>query len=178
MGNCRSCQSTSIAISSNVKLILQDGQLQEFSHPVKVSQVLQNYSSPSCFICDSDDMEVGEFVCALNGDEELQVGQLYFVLPLKLLKSPFQAKDMAALAVKASLAIEGRCCRRPLKGADPLVFNTKMDAKKGRSSVDIEHIRRGGSSAGGHGGGVVRERKRTGGGRGHGFITTLSVIVE
>lgn len=168
MGNCRSsCESTS---SPTVKLILEDGQLQEFSNPVKVSQVLQNYSrsstSATCCVCDSDGMEVGQFVCALNAEDELEVGQLYFVLPLNLSKSPFQAKDLAALAVKASLAL----CRT----RRPLVFgSTKIDATEGRSSVHIQ--RRGGGGRVGLE--FVRKRKRSSR-FGRGFIRSLSVIVE
>ncbi|XP_068657575.1 uncharacterized protein [Aristolochia californica] len=100
MGICHSCDSTAIATA---KLILQDGKLQEFSYPVKVSYVLQR--NPSCFICNSDEMDFDEFVSAIGGDEELQPGQLYFALPLSWLRHPLQAEEMAALAVKASSAL-------------------------------------------------------------------------
>lgn len=112
MGNCNSSESTSVA---TVKLILHDGQLQEFSQPVKASQVLEKY--PTCFICDSDDMEFGGIVSEVDGDGDLQPGQLYFALPKDSLKSPLQPAEMASLAVKASLALETGgvtcgCCRK------------------------------------------------------------------
>ncbi|EXB96695.1 hypothetical protein L484_011736 [Morus notabilis] len=49
------CSSTSATHVATAKLILQDGRLQEFAYPVKVSYVLQK--NPSCFICNSDEMD-------------------------------------------------------------------------------------------------------------------------
>ncbi|KAK8716708.1 hypothetical protein V6N13_044012 [Hibiscus sabdariffa] len=100
MGICSSCDSTHVATG---KLILQDGRLQEFPYPVKVSYVLQR--NPMCFICNSDEMDFDNVVSAIQEDEELQPGQLYFALPLSWLKHPLQAHEMAALAVKASYAL-------------------------------------------------------------------------
>lgn len=100
MGICSSSDSTNVATA---KLILQDGRLEEFSYPVKVSYILQK--NPTCFICNSDEMDFDDVVTAINGDDVLQPGQLYFALPLNRLKYPLQAEEMAALAVKASSAL-------------------------------------------------------------------------
>ncbi|KAE8693299.1 pathoproteinsis-related protein PRB1-3-like [Hibiscus syriacus] len=100
MGIFSSCDSTHVATA---KLILQDGRLQEFPYLVKVSYVLQR--NPMCFICNSDEMEFDDVVSAIEEEEELQPGQLYFALPLSWLKHPLQPEEMAALAVKASSAL-------------------------------------------------------------------------
>ncbi|ONH96690.1 hypothetical protein PRUPE_7G146200 [Prunus persica] len=100
MGICSSSGSTQVATA---KLILQDGKLQEYPYPVKVSYVLQK--NPASFICNSDEMDFDDIVQAVNENEELQPGQLYFALPLSWLKHPLQAEEMAALAVKASSAL-------------------------------------------------------------------------
>ncbi|XP_059458561.1 uncharacterized protein LOC132188174 isoform X2 [Corylus avellana] len=100
MGNCNSSSSTDVATA---KLILQDGRLQEFSYPVKVSYLLQK--NPTCFICNSDEMDFDDVVSAVNDNEVLQPGQLYFALPLSKLRHPLQPEEMAALAVKASSAL-------------------------------------------------------------------------
>ncbi|XP_060192733.1 uncharacterized protein LOC132622193 [Lycium barbarum] len=97
---CSSCQSTSV---STAKLILHDGRLQEFSYPVKASYLLQN--DPTIFICNSDEMDFGDVISAVSENEELQLGQLYFALPLNRLKHKLKAEEMAALAVKASSAL-------------------------------------------------------------------------
>ncbi|XP_049395913.1 uncharacterized protein LOC125860059 [Solanum stenotomum] len=101
MGICNSCESTSVPTA---KLILQDGRLQEFSYPIKASYLLQK--DPSIFICNSDEMEFGDMISAINSEEELQLGQLYFAMPLKRLRSRLRAEEMAALAVKASSALK------------------------------------------------------------------------
>ncbi|KAL4361699.1 hypothetical protein GQ457_04G018000 [Hibiscus cannabinus] len=100
MGICSSCESTHVATA---KLILHDGRLQEFPHPVKVSYVLQN--NPMCFICNADDLDFGDVASAIEEDHLLQPGLLYFALPLTWLNHPLQPQHMAALAVKASSAL-------------------------------------------------------------------------
>ncbi|GAB4848908.1 hypothetical protein Ancab_003720 [Ancistrocladus abbreviatus] len=159
MGICSSCESTSVATA---KLILQDGRLQEFSYPVKVSYVLQK--DPACFICNSDEMEFDDVVKAICEDEELQPGQIYFALPLSRLRRPLQAEEMAALAVKASAALtkSGRhrfCCRT--KGVAPVLFGGDKEVRSSRKvAVD-----------GGEG-------NEEGGGRRKRFGGNLSTILE
>ncbi|XP_010557967.1 PREDICTED: uncharacterized protein LOC104826784 [Tarenaya hassleriana] len=97
------CGSREAGRMDTAKLILPDGTLQEFSSPVKVWQILQK--NPTCFVCNSDEMDFDDAVSAVNGSEDLRPGQLYFVLPLTWLNHPLRAKEMAALAVKASLAL-------------------------------------------------------------------------
>ncbi|XP_075508008.1 uncharacterized protein LOC142544861 [Primulina tabacum] len=105
MGNCRSCESRSAATA---KLILLNGQLQEFQYPVKVSSLMQlGKVNLDRFICSSDDMDIGEALVAVSGDKELRPGDVYFELPSKWRNHRLQVEDMAALAVKASLALGG-----------------------------------------------------------------------
>ncbi|KAL2231599.1 uncharacterized protein LOC105172868 [Sesamum indicum] len=100
MGSCWSHQSTS---ALTAKLILLDGQLQEFSWPVRVSSLLEPNSG--CFICSSEEMELDEFAVAMSGDEVLQPGELYFEMPLDRRNRRLQVEDMAALVLKASAAL-------------------------------------------------------------------------
>ncbi|CAM8990418.1 unnamed protein product [Rhodiola kirilowii] len=106
MGICSSVDATSVITA---KLILPDGRLQEYSHPIKACYVLQRFKSPAFFICNSDEMEFNDVVSAVADDEELQLGQLYFLLPLNLLKYPLKAAEMAELAVRASTALMKSC---------------------------------------------------------------------
>ncbi|KAH7566483.1 hypothetical protein ACOSP7_022989 [Xanthoceras sorbifolium] len=158
MGICSSCESTHVATA---KLILQDGRLQEYSYPVKVSYVLQK--NPTCFICNSDEMDFDDVVSAISDDEELQPGQLYFALPLTSLKHPLQPVDMAALAVKASSALmksADKCgCRKKS------VFPVSLPGEKSSRKM----ISGGGAGAGG---GLRR------GGRGRNFRAMLNSIPE
>ncbi|XP_028760455.1 uncharacterized protein LOC114719158 [Neltuma alba] len=113
MGNCSSGDMVHVPTA---RLILEDGQLREFPYPVKVSYLLQKY--PMCFICNSDEMDFNDVMRAIDEDEVLKPGQLYFALPLSRLNHPLRADEMAALAVKASSALmkggagEKYICRR------------------------------------------------------------------
>ncbi|XP_073147851.1 uncharacterized protein [Henckelia pumila] len=158
MGVCSSCEATSVATA---KLILYDGRLQEFHHPVKVSYVLQK--NPSCFICNSDEMDFDDVVSAVSDDEELQPGQLYFALPLSRLQRRLQAEEMAALAVKASSALtkSGEKCGH--RG------NVWLFAEENGGGVRPRNV-----PAAGDGG----SRRRSGGRRGGKFSAQLSAIPE
>ncbi|XP_071727884.1 uncharacterized protein [Rutidosis leptorrhynchoides] len=147
MGICSSCESTSVATA---KLISHDGRLQEFSYPVKVSYVLLN--NPSTFICNSDEMEFDDVVTAISDDDVLQLGQLYFALPLTRLRHPLQPEEMAALAVKATSALAG-CGRKNVTFTMSEKCHTKSSGLRGS------------------GGGGGSERRRN-------FMAMLSAIPE
>ncbi|ESQ53405.1 hypothetical protein EUTSA_v10026416mg [Eutrema salsugineum] len=148
MGICSSSESTQVATA---KLILQDGRMMEFTKPVKVGYVL--LKNPMCFICNSDDMDFDDAVSAISADEELQLGQIYFALPLSWLRQPLKAEEMAALAVKASSALmrSGGSCRR--KCVNPIVVADKYHLRVGSGDATV-----------GSGGGRRKGRNGDGGG--------------
>ncbi|KAI3768400.1 hypothetical protein L2E82_19049 [Cichorium intybus] len=167
MGICSSYESTSV---TTAKLISHDGRLQEFAHPVKVSYVLQK--NPSTFICNSDEMEFDDVVSAISDDDELQLGQLYFALPLSRLRHPLQPEEMAALAVKASSALGG--CRR--KNVSFTTSGEKFHMKSSGRVADAGVLetgngRRGGRAAASRGGGGGSGRRRN-------FSAMLTAIPE
>ncbi|XP_030523007.1 uncharacterized protein LOC115735753 [Rhodamnia argentea] len=182
MGICSSSESTSVA---TVKLVLHDGRLQEFSYPVKASHVLQK--NPACFICDSDDMDYDDAVSAVDSEEDLLPGQLYFVLPVSWLDSPLGPAEMADLAVKASLALgmskdqakraysARRCGCDSKRVVEPVVLASTRDVRTERRNKI--------SLAGGAGDGrpPVKRRGRSGshgGRRGRSIKAKLSIISE
>ncbi|CAM8912292.1 unnamed protein product [Rhodiola kirilowii] len=166
MGSCSSCDSRSQF--STAKLILQDGQLQEFSNPVKVSQLLQK--NPSSFLCNSDEMDFDEVVSAIDADDFLQPGQLYFVLPLNRLKRPFPAAEMAALAVKANVALlAGNRCGEKVSPVELTVAESDYNEMKTGRKID------------GAGGGLrknVKSKSHSGGGRRRYTAAVMSAIPE
>ncbi|KAI9181965.1 hypothetical protein LWI28_020585 [Acer negundo] len=188
--NCSSCESTDVATA---KVILQDGRLQEFACPIKVSQVLGR--NPNCFICNSDDMDFNSLALGINGDEELRPGQLYFSLPMSLSERPLMAEEMASLAVKASLALKAsnqiRCCGScgMKRSVDAVVYRTGNKKVLGSGHVSHDQIVVGGGLGGEGGvmitggsrgvGGGGRGKRRGGRGGGRGSLTTnLNVILE
>ncbi|KAJ0798236.1 hypothetical protein HanPI659440_Chr04g0182621 [Helianthus annuus] len=167
MGICTSCYSgNSNAVT--VKLILLDGQLREYSSPVKVFLVAPPLAADfSSFICNADEIDFDKYVTAMREEEELRPGQLYFQLPESWFKRRLMAEDMASLAAKAGKALMGNgggkvrcgCC---VKRVDPLVFCDDDDEMMSSRSTG------GGDDVGNH---------RGGGGKGRMF-TMLERIVE
>ncbi|KAL5168508.1 hypothetical protein HKD37_11G030642 [Glycine soja] len=150
MGNCSSSDSTQLATA---KLLLQDGRLQEFSYPVKVSFLLHNY--PACFICNSDEMEFHDVVSPIHEDQVLQPGQLYFALPLSLLRHSLQPHEMAALAVKASSALM-KTAHKCGSSRKQILFSNEYDSNPKRVSptlaADAGTVHRRGRATGASGG--------------------------
>ncbi|KAJ3706096.1 hypothetical protein LUZ61_009801 [Rhynchospora tenuis] len=118
MGSCISRQPTTSALPRLIttKLILQNGGLIQFSRPIMASYVLGK-DEKTCFVCDADSMETDRDLKEISGDKELRLGQIYFVLPRTMLNRPLKGKEMAELAVRASVALSeagsiGRRSRR------------------------------------------------------------------
>ncbi|XP_077231912.1 uncharacterized protein LOC143865229 [Tasmannia lanceolata] len=114
MGSCYSTQTNDSVTPSTAKVIALNGALQEFYLPVIVSQVLQ-LETTSCFLCNSDELYYEEYIPVFDHGKQLYPGQIYFVLPIARLKYPLTALDMAALAVKASLAL-GQVAKKAARG--------------------------------------------------------------
>ncbi|MFS8020365.1 hypothetical protein Hanom_Chr15g01414731 [Helianthus anomalus] len=113
MGGCLSSGSDSVSSSSSSALVISStGDLRPYSAPVLVSNVLQtedsSSSSSSFFVCNSDNLSYDEHITPLDAQDELDAGQIYFVLPVSKLRNPLSASEMAALAVKASVALNGK----------------------------------------------------------------------
>nr|CAB3449182.1 unnamed protein product [Digitaria exilis] len=62
-------------------------------------------AAPPLFVCNSDALYFNEHPPALDPSDLLRPGQIYFVLPASMLEKPLSTADMAALAVRASLAL-------------------------------------------------------------------------
>ncbi|KAI3509557.1 hypothetical protein L1887_24927 [Cichorium endivia] len=187
MGTCASCYSRSTATNAaTAKVILLDGQLREYSSPMKVflvAPLLDDLGDEQCsFICNADEMNFGEYLTAMTGEEELHPSQLYFQLPASWLKRRLATEDMASLAVKAGRALmiggAGKVrCWFCVKRVDPLLFSD------GDEVLTSSWSRVGGGGGDGsydgnqsHGGGRVGGGRR-GGGKGP-MSTRLAKITE
>ncbi|KAF8022405.1 hypothetical protein BT93_F0057 [Corymbia citriodora subsp. variegata] len=135
--------------SRTAKVISASGELHEYRVPISVSQVLhaEAYSSSSspCFLCNSDRLYYEELVPALRPDEQLSPDQIYFVLPESKLQQRVTAPDMAALAVKASVALQkvagrgGGRRRRKTQISPVLEVNFDGRAHGGDASNDLRY---------------------------------------
>ncbi|KAJ0231639.1 hypothetical protein HA466_0297590 [Hirschfeldia incana] len=114
MGLCVSVGRSDCDSSPTAKIVTVNGDLREYNVPVSASQVLESESSSSSsssrssslFLCNSDSLYYDDFIPAIESEEILTADQIYFVLPISKRQYRLTASDMAALAVKASVAIE------------------------------------------------------------------------
>jgi hypothetical protein len=116
MGTCFSAtcieSGASAPSSPTARVVSISGALKHHNVPISVLKVLETEISGSSsksekyFICNSDQLYYDDYIPALNQNDELQENQIYFVLPISKLKNKLSASDMAALAVKASVALQ------------------------------------------------------------------------
>ncbi|GMY24005.1 hypothetical protein FCV25MIE_19246 [Fagus crenata] len=103
MGNVTSC-APSIISSKVVKVLFNDGTLQAYTRPVKAAELMVEH--PGQFLCESSSLKVGHRIQGLLADEELELRQFYFLLPMELLYSVLTFEEMSALSYKASKALK------------------------------------------------------------------------
>jgi len=88
---------------STAKIIHLDGRLQEFRQPIKAGHILSQ--NPNSFLCSADSMDINSHVPLMPQNEELQLGQIYFMMPLSKSQAPLSLQDLCALAIKAHAAL-------------------------------------------------------------------------
>ncbi|RCV40715.1 hypothetical protein SEVIR_9G075600v4 [Setaria viridis] len=136
MGICVSCDAADEG-AATARVVLPSGELREYAPPATAAMALEEVGGQgSWFLCDADGMvfEGPVAVAAVAPGEELQPGQIYFVLPAEMQRRRLTRDEVAKLAVKASSALVKAAaeaaaaqpsspCRRRRRGAvAPLVF--------------------------------------------------------
>ncbi|XVE94096.1 hypothetical protein REPUB_Repub01dG0251500 [Reevesia pubescens] len=109
MGICSSSQYTTKGGNylswppPTTKIIYPDGRLEEFRQSMKASLVLSQ--NPNCFLCNSELMYVNSRLPHVPEDEELQLDQIYFLMPRCKSLTPLSLQELCSLAIKASSAL-------------------------------------------------------------------------
>ncbi|KAK7854266.1 hypothetical protein CFP56_032893 [Quercus suber] len=85
MGICASSQyirrgGIALKWPSTAKIIHSDGTLQELKHPIKAEQILSQ--NLGCLLCSSESMYINSHIPLIPQNEELKLGQIYFLMPL------------------------------------------------------------------------------------------------
>ncbi|XP_020187309.1 uncharacterized protein [Aegilops tauschii subsp. strangulata] len=136
MGLCMSSGSAVAAAArakgqpaSTAMVLLPTGELREYPRPATAGQALEDSvaGDASWFLCDADEMGFEGPVAAVAVAEELRPGQIYFVLPAEARRNGLQREDLAALAVRASVALVNKANagggrRRRAGSVAPLIF--------------------------------------------------------
>ncbi|KAM0867811.1 hypothetical protein ACQ4PT_041734 [Festuca glaucescens] len=139
MGLCMSSSgATVVAVqadgvaASTAMVLLPTGELREYPPAATAARVLDESveSGGGWFLSDADAIGFEGAVSAVDGAEELRPGQIYFVLPEEAGRNGLRREDIAALAVKASVALikkanttGGSGRRRRGVFVSPLVFS-------------------------------------------------------
>ncbi|TVU10070.1 hypothetical protein EJB05_43578, partial [Eragrostis curvula] len=92
------------ALALTAKVVDFDGSMAQFAAPLTAHEALLA-AAASRFLCCSDELRFDAPTRAMAAHESLQIGQIYFALPLPMLGRPLSGQDMATLAVKATAAL-------------------------------------------------------------------------
>ena len=91
-------------LPKTTKVIHVDGGwVQELKQPVQAKAVTSQ--NPSCFLCSYDSLSIGTCAPHLPGEEELQPGHIYFLMPLSRARQPLSLPDLCSLAITATSAL-------------------------------------------------------------------------
>ncbi|CAJ1975863.1 unnamed protein product [Sphenostylis stenocarpa] len=93
MGSCFSSKPS--FTTKNVRLVHLSGYVEDFEQPISVSQLTG--TSPKHFVCTSVQL-LSPCSKPLNGDTQLQPGNVYFMLPYSILQADVSPVDLASLA--------------------------------------------------------------------------------
>ncbi|KAK7265228.1 hypothetical protein RJT34_32844 [Clitoria ternatea] len=93
MGACFSCNSSSSI--KNIRVVHLNGYVEDFEQPISVSKVI-GYP-PKHFVCTSTQL-LSSSTKSMAGYSQLQLGQVYFMLPYSILQADVSPVDLATLA--------------------------------------------------------------------------------
>ncbi|CAI9113693.1 OLC1v1014346C1 [Oldenlandia corymbosa var. corymbosa] len=103
MGNVASC-APSIISSGAVKVLFGDGRLVIYTRPLKAAELM--LENPGQFVCDSGHLKVGHRIAGLSADEDLELRQIYYLLPMEMLYSVLTVEEMSYLNEISSKALK------------------------------------------------------------------------
>ncbi|WOK92512.1 hypothetical protein Cni_G01203 [Canna indica] len=112
MGNYVSCTLAGApgGHARSTKVILPGGQVRRVEGPANAAELMLD--APGHFLVNSRSMHVGRRFAPLAADEELEMGQVYVMFPMKRANAVVATADMAGLLVAAQKEV-----RRELGGS-------------------------------------------------------------
>ena len=105
-----------IVCPSTTKVIHENGRVQEFKNSIKASYILSR--NPNYFLCSSESMYIGSYAPQVPVDDNLQLGQIYFLMPSSKSQVPISLKDLCSMAVKASATLQDTSTRVKIIGVE------------------------------------------------------------
>ncbi|KAJ4963669.1 hypothetical protein NE237_023608 [Protea cynaroides] len=126
---------------SEAMVIDADGKLQKFKEQTKVRDVISQ--NPNCFLCNAESIYVDSCFPPLPDTEELQFGQIYFLLPLTKQNIPVTLPDLCTLAIRTASVLRKR--DRQMQSSpfsSRLSLSLRVGSRKDRKSPADSSIRR------------------------------------
>ncbi|KAE8691987.1 hypothetical protein F3Y22_tig00110864pilonHSYRG00346 [Hibiscus syriacus] len=101
MGNYISCTLATPLIKSAraARVVLPRGEIRQFRGSVKAAELM--LECPNYFLTNSQSLHIGKRFSALSADEELELGNVFIMFPMKRLNSVVTAADVALFFVAA-----------------------------------------------------------------------------
>lgn len=116
-----------------IKLIKSDGLVKVYRRPIHVSQLMVEF--PKHLVCRADSFYIGQKIPALSEDEQLQLGQKYFLLPKHFFQSVLSFVTIASFASSPPV-------QPPLSSSNSLISKDSRNAFLKKASAcqpfDIE----------------------------------------
>lgn len=104
MGNAALC-APSLTSNGAVKIVTSDGRLLIYTRQaVKAAEIM--LENPGHFLCESTHLKIGQRIPGICAEEELERGQVYFLLPMEMLYSVLTDDEMKFLTQTASRGIK------------------------------------------------------------------------
>ncbi|CAM8956482.1 unnamed protein product [Rhodiola kirilowii] len=100
MGNFASCTLSSSS-SKAVKVILPTREIRQLKEDTKAAELMMEF--PSYFLVNSSSMQIGRRFSALSADEDLEVGSVYVMFPMRRVSSTVADGDVAVLFTAAKM---------------------------------------------------------------------------
>ncbi|KAK2981987.1 hypothetical protein RJ640_007579 [Escallonia rubra] len=88
--------------SKSARVIFPGGDMRQFREPLKAAELM--LECPSYFLVNSRSLNIGRRFSPLSADEDVELGDVYILFPMKRVNSVVTGADMAALFMAASSA--------------------------------------------------------------------------
>ncbi|CAN1308366.1 hypothetical protein LINPERPRIM_LOCUS27350 [Linum perenne] len=106
MGNYVSCTLASPLIKTGkaARVVFPCGEVKQFRAPIKAAEIMFDCPNFFFFLANSQSLHIGRRFSPLPADEELELGNVYLLFPMKRSSSVVTAADMAVFFLAANSA--------------------------------------------------------------------------
>ncbi|KAE8692361.1 hypothetical protein F3Y22_tig00110840pilonHSYRG00158 [Hibiscus syriacus] len=135
MGNYISCTLATPLINSRraARVVLPCGEIRQFRDRVKAAELMME--CPTYFLTNSQSLHIGKRFSALSADEELELGNVFIMFPMKRLNSVVTAGDMAVLFMAANAS-----AKRISSGEATGNIGNEEESSTGGSKLSLEGV--------------------------------------